>query len=342
MNFQDLDGPFIVAEMSGNHNHSLEQALKIVDAAAEAGVNALKIQTYTADTMTINKSDKEFLISDPNSLWRGESLYSLYQKAYTPWEWHKAIFDRCKEKGIVGFSTPFDFTAIDFLEKLDCPVYKVASFENIDLPLIKRIAQTGKPMIVSTGMANLSELEELVSTAKLNGCSDLTLLKCTSSYPAEPAGTNLLTIPNMRDLFRCNVGLSDHTLGIGVAVASIVLGATVIEKHFTLSREDGGVDAKFSLEPKEMTQLVRECNVAYKSLGTINYSVQKQEEKSLAFRRSLYIVQDMKSGDVISEQNMRSIRPGLGLAPKYYEAVLGKRVKWDVSKGTALSWDLVY
>lgn len=342
MNFQDLDGPFIVAEMSGNHNHSLEQALKIVDAAADAGVNALKIQTYTADTMTINKSDKEFLISDSNSLWRGESLYSLYQKAYTPWEWHKAIFDRCKEKGIVGFSTPFDFTAIDFLEKLDCPVYKVASFENIDLPLIKRIAQTGKPMIVSTGMANLSELEELVCTAKMNGCSDLTLLKCTSSYPAEPAGINLLTIPHMRDLFRCNVGLSDHTLGIGVAVASIALGATVIEKHFTLSREDGGVDAKFSLEPKEMTQLVRECNVAYKSLGTINYNVQKQEEKSLAFRRSLYIVQDMKSGDVISEQNMRSIRPGLGLAPKYYEAVLGKRVKSDVSKGTALSWELIY
>lgn len=342
MNFQDLDGPFIVAEMSGNHNHSLEQALKIVDAAADAGVNALKIQTYTADTMTINKSDKEFLISDSNSLWRGESLYSLYKKAYTPWEWHKAIFDRCKEKGIVGFSTPFDFTAIDFLEKLDCPVYKVASFENIDLPLIKRIAQTGKPMIVSTGMANLSELEELVCTAKMNGCSDLTLLKCTSSYPAEPAGTNLLTIPHMRALFRCNVGLSDHTLGIGVAVASIALGATVIEKHFTLSREDGGVDAKFSLEPKEMTQLVRECNVAYESLGTISYDVQKQEEKSLAFRRSLYIVQDMKSGDVISKKNMRSIRPGLGLAPKYYEAVLGKRVKSDVSKGTALSWELIY
>ena len=342
MNFQDLDGPFIVAEMSGNHNHSLEQALKIVDAAADAGVNALKIQTYTADTMTINKSDKEFLISDSNSLWRGESLYSLYQKAYTPWEWHKAIFDRCKEKGIVGFSTPFDFTAIDFLEKLDCPVYKVASFENIDLPLIKRIAQTGKPMIVSTGMANLSELEELVCTAKMNGCSDLTLLKCTSSYPAEPAGTNLLTIPHMRDLFRCNVGLSDHTLGIGVAVASIALGATVIEKHFTLSREDGGVDAKFSLEPEEMTQLVRECNVAYESLGTISYDVQKQEEKSLAFRRSLYIVQDMKSGDVISKKNMRSIRPGLGLAPKYYEKVLGKRVKSDVSKGTALSWELIY
>lgn len=342
MNFQDLDGPFIVAEMSGNHNHSLEQALKIVDAAADAGVNALKIQTYTADTMTINKSDKEFLISDSNSLWRGESLYSLYKKAYTPWEWHKAIFDRCKEKGIVGFSTPFDFTAIDFLEKLDCPVYKVASFENIDLPLIKRIAQTGKPMIVSTGMANLSELEELVCTAKMNGCSDLTLLKCTSSYPAEPAGTNLLTIPHMRDLFRCNVGLSDHTLGIGVAVASIALGATVIEKHFTLSREDGGVDAKFSLEPEEMTQLVRECNVAYESLGTISYDVQKQEEKSLVFRRSLYIVQDMKAGDVISKKNMRSIRPGLGLAPKYYEEVLGKRVKSDVSKGTALSWELIY
>lgn len=342
MKLQYIDKPFIIAEMSGNHNQSLERALMIVDAAAAAGVHALKIQTYTADTMTIDKSDGEFFISDSNSLWQGESLYSLYQKAYTPWEWHKAIFDRCREKGIIGFSTPFDFTAVDFLETLECPVYKVASFENIDLPLIKRIAQTGKPMVVSTGMANLSELDDLVRTARMNGCSDLTLLKCTSSYPAEPTGSNLLTIPHMRELFQCNVGLSDHTLGIGAAVASVALGATVIEKHFTLSREDGGVDAAFSLEPAEMAQLVRECNVAYESLGTISYDVQKQEEKSLAFRRSLYIVQDMKSGDVISKKNMRSIRPGLGLAPKYYEAVLGKRVKSDVSKGTALSWELIY
>lgn len=341
MKFQDIDKPFIIAEMSGNHNQSLERALSIVDAAASAGVDALKIQTYTADTMTIDKSDGEFFISDTNSLWQGESLYSLYQKAYTPWEWHKAIFDRCREKGIIGFSTPFDFTAVEFLETLECPVYKVASFENIDLPLIKRIAQTGKPMVVSTGMANLSELDDLVRTARMNGCSDLTLLKCTSSYPAEPAGTNLLTIPHMRELFQCNVGLSDHTLGIGAAVASVALGATVIEKHFTLSREDGGVDAAFSLEPAEMAQLVRECKTAYEALGNVSYERQPQEDKSLIFRRSLYIVEDMKAGDIITEKNMRRIRPGLGLAPKYYEAVLGRRVKYDVPGGTALSWEML-
>ena len=342
MNFQKLTKPFIIAEMSGNHNQSLERALSIVDAAALAGADALKIQTYTADTMTINKSDGEFFISDTNSLWKGESLYSLYQKAYTPWEWHKAIFDRCREKGIIGFSTPFDFTAVEFLETLECPVYKVASFENIDLPLIKRIAQTGKPMVVSTGMANLSELDDLVRTARINGCSDLTLLKCTSSYPAEPVGTNLLTIPHMRELFQCNVGLSDHTLGIGAAVASVALGATVIEKHFTLSREEGGVDAAFSLEPAEMAQLVRECKIAYEALGNVSYERQPQEEKSLIFRRSLYIVEDMKAGELITENNMRSIRPGLGLAPKYYGAVLGKRAKYNISKGTALSWELIY
>ena len=341
MKFQDIDRPFIIAEMSGNHNQSLGRALSIVDAAASAGVDALKIQTYTADTMTIDKSDGEFFISDTNSLWQGESLYSLYQKAYTPWEWHKAIFDRCREKGIIGFSTPFDFTAVDFLETLECPVYKVASFENIDLPLIKRIAQTGKPMVLSTGMANLSELDDLVRTARMNGCSDLTLLKCTSSYPAEPVGTNLLTIPHMRQLFQCNVGLSDHTLGIGAAVAGVALGATVIEKHFTLSRVDGGVDAAFSLEPAEMAQLVRECKTAYEALGNVSYERQPQEEKSLIFRRSLYIVEDMKAGDIITEKNMRSIRPGLGLAPKYYEVVLGKQVKYDIPRGTALSWELL-
>lgn len=341
MNFQDRKKPFIIAEMSGNHNHSLERALQIVDAAAESGVDALKLQTYTADTMTINKSDGEFFIEDPNSLWKGESLYSLYQKAYTPWEWHKAIFDRCKEKGIICFSTPFDFTAVDFLEELDCPIYKIASFENIDIPLIKRIAQTGKPMIVSTGMASLSELDDLVRTARENGCQDLTLLKCTSSYPATPEGTNLLTIPHMKKLFKCHVGLSDHTLGIGAAVASVALGATVIEKHFTLSRADGGVDAAFSLEPAEMAQLVRECNTAYEAFGEVSYEVQEQEKKSVVFRRSLYIVEDMKAGEVLTEKNMRSIRPGLGLSPKYYEDLLGKKIRKSVSKGTAISWDLL-
>ena len=341
MDIRSLDKPFIIAEMSGNHNQSLERALEIVDAAAEAGVDALKIQTYTADTMTIDKSDGEFFISDPKSLWEGESLYSLYQKAYTPWEWHRAIFDRCKERGIIGFSTPFDFSAVDFLEELDCPIYKIASFENIDLPLIKRVAQTGKPMIVSTGMANVAELQELVDTARENGCEDLTLLKCTSSYPASPKGSNLLTIPHMKELFKCNVGVSDHTLGIGVAVASMALGARVVEKHFTLSRSDGGVDSAFSLEPIEMAQLVHECNNAVQALGHVSYQMQEQERKSLVYRRSLYVVKDMQAGDVLTSENMRSIRPGLGLSPKYYERLLGKKIKCNVSRGTAIAWDML-
>ena len=336
-----MEKPFIIAEMSGNHNQSLERALHIVDLAAEAGVDALKIQTYTADTITIDKSDGEFFIADKNNLWEGESLYSLYQKAYTPWEWHKAIFDRCKEKGIIGFSTPFDFTAVDFLEELDVPIYKIASFENIDLPLIKRVAQTGKPIIASTGMATLAELDELVTTARENGCTDLTLLKCTSSYPATPEGSNILTIPHMQKLFNCKVGISDHTLGIGAAVASIALGGTVIEKHFCVSRAEGGVDSAFSLEPQEMKQLVQEVHSAYASLGHISYGVTEQEKKSLQFRRSLYVVEDMKAGDVITEKNVRSIRPGLGLPPKYYDVLLGKRVKVDVKRGTALSWDMI-
>ena len=341
MNLQNLNKTFIIAEMSGNHNQSLERAFEIVDAAAGAGVDALKIQTYTADTMTIDKSDGEFFISDPKSLWEGESLYSLYQKAYTPWEWHEAIFDRCKEKGIIGFSTPFDFSAVDFLEELDCPIYKIASFENIDLPLIKRVAQTGKPMIVSTGMANVAEIQELVDTARENGCEDLTLLKCISSYPASPKGSNLLTIPHMKELFKCNVGVSDHTLGIGVAVASMALGARVVEKHFTLSRSDGGVDSAFSLEPTEMAQLVRECNTAVQALGHVSYQMQEQERKSLVYRRSLYVVKDMQAGDVLTSENMRSIRPGLGLSPKYYERLLGKKIKCNVSRGTAIAWDML-
>lgn len=336
-----VNKPFIIAEMSGNHNHSLERALEIVDKAAESGVDALKIQTYTADTITIDKSDGEFFIADKNSLWKGESLYNLYKKAYTPWEWHKAIFDRCKEKGIISFSTPFDFSSVNFLESLDVPFYKIASFENIDLPLIKKVAQTGKPIIASTGMASLAELSELVETVKSNGCTDLTLLKCTSSYPATPEGSNLLTIPHLQQLFDCKVGISDHTLGIGVAVASVALGATVIEKHFCLSRAEGGVDSAFSLEPEEMKMLVKEANAAYQALGKISYGVSEQEKKSLQFRRSLYIVEDMKAGDIITEKNMRSIRPGLGLPPKYYDVLLGKKVKCDVKRGTALRWDMI-
>ena len=333
--------PFIIAEMSGNHNQSLERALAIVDAAAAAGVDAIKIQTYTADTMTLDIDTGEFFIADKDSLWEGESLYHLYEKAYTPWEWHKPIFDRCRDVGILGFSTPFDDTAVDFLEKLSVPFYKIASFENVDLPLVKKVAKTGKPIIVSTGMTTVAELDDLVRTARENGCEDLTLLKCTSSYPASPQGTNLRTIPHMQELFHCRVGLSDHTLGIGVAVASIALGATVIEKHFTLSRAEGGVDAAFSLEPAEMSQLVEECRAAYEALGEIGYMVQEQEKKSLAFRRSLYVAEDMKAGEAFTEKNLRRIRPGLGLAPKYYDIILGRRVNKDVERGTPVQWELM-
>lgn len=333
--------PFIIAEMSGNHNQSLERAIKIIEAAAEAGVSAVKLQTYTADTITIDKRDGEFFISNKDDLWKGQSLYELYQKAYTPWEWHEKLFNRCKELGIMCFSSPFDFTAVDLLEKLDCPCYKIASFENIDLPLIKKVAKTGKPIIASTGMASVSELDDLVKTARENGCTDLTLLKCTSSYPATPEGTNLMTIPHMKELFKCKVGLSDHTLGIGVAVASVALGAEVIEKHFTLSRAEGGVDSAFSMEPQEMAQLVKECNAAYQALGQVSYEPSEQEKKSLKFRRSLYIVKDMRAGEIFSTQNIRSIRPGLGISPKYYEEVLGKQVNFDVKFGTPLKWEFV-
>ena len=333
--------PFIIAEMSGNHNQSLERALAIVDAAADAGVDAVKIQTYTADTMTIDIDTGEFFISDKDSLWKGETLYHLYEKAHTPWEWHKAIFERCKERGIMGFSTPFDDTSVDFLEDLGVPCYKIASFENVDLPLIRKVARTGKPIIASTGMTTVAELSDLVQTVRENGCTDLTLLKCTSSYPASPEGTNLRTIPHMRELFGCAVGLSDHTLGIGAAVASVALGAAVLEKHFTLSRAEGGVDAAFSLEPAEMAQLVRECRTAALALGAVSYERAEQEQKSLQFRRSLYVVEDMKAGDVFTEKNLRRIRPGMGISPKYYDALLGRCVKCDVKRGTPVSWDIV-
>ncbi len=335
------DRPFIIAEMSGNHNQSLERAMKIVEAAAETGVDAIKLQTYTADTMTIDKDTDEFFIADKDSLWQGESLYNLYKKAYTPWEWQEKIFRHAEELGLICFSTPFDDTSVDFLEGIGCPIYKIASFENIDLPLIRKVAKTGKPIIASTGMASVAELDEMVRTAKENGCEDLTMLKCTSSYPATPEGTNLRTIPHMKELFKCKVGLSDHTLGIGAAVASIALGATVIEKHFTLSRADGGVDSAFSLEPEEMKLLVRECTTAYQALGEVQYNMQAQEQKSLQFRRSLYIVEDMKKGDILTEKNLRSIRPGRGLAPKYYDVLLGKKINRDIFRGTGMKWDFV-
>nr|WP_320148142.1 pseudaminic acid synthase [uncultured Anaeromusa sp.] len=330
--------PFIIAEMSGNHNQSLERALAIVDAAAETGVDALKIQTYTAETMTLDLNEREFRINDPKSLWYGRSLYDLYQEAYTPWEWHEAIFKRCREKGIIGFSTPFDSTSVDFLESLEMPLYKIASFENVDLPLLEKVARTGKPIIMSTGMASVAELSEAVDAVREAGCSQLTLLKCTSSYPASPEDSNLRTIPHMKELFQCEVGLSDHTLGLGAAVASIALGATVIEKHFTLSRAEGGVDSAFSLEPHEMKQLVNECRRAFQALGNVSYQRTKAEEKSLQFRRSLYVVEDVQAGDLVTEKNVRAIRPGLGLEPKYLEIARGAHFSQSVPKGTALQW----
>jgi pseudaminic acid synthase len=333
--------PLIVAEMSGNHNQSLDRALEIVEAAAKAGAHALKLQTYTADTMTLDLRDGEFFISDPESLWMGTSLYELYKMAHTPWEWHEPIFDRCRKLGMICFSTPFDDTAVDFLETLASPCYKVASFENTDIPLIQKIASTGKPMIISTGMATVAELDDAVRTAREAGCEDIILLKCTSTYPASPEDSNLLTIPHMRDLFGVHVGISDHTSGIGAAVAGVALGATLIEKHFTLRRADGGVDAAFSLEPGEMRRLVVETERAWAALGKIRYGPLKEEKKSLAFRRSLYVAEDMKAGEVFTKTNLRALRPGNGLSPKYYEVILGRRVKSDTTKGTPVNWDLI-
>lgn len=333
--------PFIIAEMSGNHNQSLERALKIVEAAAKTGAHALKLQTYTPDTMTLDLNEREFHIEDSNSLWAGRSLYELYGEAYTPWEWHKPIFDRARELGITAFSTPFDDTSVDFLESLNVPCYKIASFENTDLPLIRRVAATGKPLIISTGMASIAELDETVSTARDAGCIDLILLKCTSTYPATAQNTNILTIPHMRDLFDCEIGLSDHTMGVGVSVASVVLGASVIEKHFTLNRSDGGVDSTFSMEPAEMVQLVVESERAWQAIGDIQYGPTQAEEKSLQHRRSLYVVQDIKAGEVLTIDNVRAIRPGLGLPPKYLELVIGKTVKQDVNRGYPVSWDIL-
>ncbi|NCI49069.1 pseudaminic acid synthase [Sediminibacterium roseum] len=333
--------PFVIAEMSGNHNQSLEKALAIVDAAAAAGAHAVKLQTYTPDTLTIDVRHGEFCIEDPKSLWYKRNLYELYREAMTPWEWHKALFDRAKEKGIFCFSTPFDDTAVDFLEELDMPVYKVASFENNHLPLLKKIARTGKPVIMSTGISELADIEIAVRTLRDNGCKDLVLLKCTSTYPATPENTNVRTIPHLATLFNCMVGLSDHTLGIGASVAAVALGARVIEKHFTLDRSEGGVDSAFSMEPNEFRSLVDETERCFLSLGEVKYGILPDEQKSKTFKRSIYVVEDMNEGDVFTEQNIRIIRPGLGMAPKYMENVLGKKINRSVKKGTALTFDLI-
>ena len=333
--------PLIIAEMSGNHNRSMERAMALVDVAAKAGAHALKIQTYTADTMTLDLRQGEFMVSDPDSLWAGKSLYELYQQAYTPWDWHKPIFERAAAHGMLAFSTPFDETAVDFLETLGVPCYKIASFENTDLPLIRRVAATGKPMIISTGMATVAELELSVKTVREAGCKDLVLLKCTSTYPAEPVNTNLQTIPHMRELFGCEIGLSDHTMGVGASVAAVALGACVIEKHFTLSRAEGGVDAAFSLEPAELASLVLETRRAFDALGQVRYGPTTAEKASIVFRRSLYVVKDIAAGEALTKDNVRAIRPGLGLAPRHYEAVVGKCARELIKAGTALSWGLI-
>ncbi|MBQ8707329.1 MAG: pseudaminic acid synthase [Succinivibrionaceae bacterium] len=341
MKFFEDDSPFIIAEMSGNHNQSLEKALKIVDLAAEAGVNALKMQTYTADTITLDSSGEDFFISDPKSLWKGRTLYDLYTEAYTPWEWHKEIFTHAGEKGLKCFSTPFDVTAVEFLEELDCPCYKVASFENTDLPLISAIASTGKPMIVSTGMATISDIDRLLNTAARSGCSDVTLLKCTSCYPAPPSSCNILTIPHMKATFGTRVGISDHTMGIGVSLASIPLGGRVIEKHFTDSRAEGGVDSAFSMEPAEMKMLVEESRTIYEALGQVTYGATEAETSSAKHRRSLYFTRDMKEGEIIQDGDVRSVRPGFGLPTEFIDVVKGRKVTRDVTKGTRVSWDAI-
>ncbi|MBN2839418.1 MAG: pseudaminic acid synthase [Coriobacteriia bacterium] len=333
--------PLVIAEMSGNHNHSLERALEIVDAAARAGAHALKLQTYTADTLTLDVADGDFLITDPGSLWTGRSLHELYREAYTPWEWHEALFARAREHGMIPFSTPFDDTAVDFLEDLDAAVHKIASFENTHIPLIRKIASTGKPIIMSTGMATADELAESVAAAREAGCEHLVLLKCTSTYPATPENTNLATIPDMRERFGCHIGLSDHTLGIGVSVAAVAFGAVAVEKHFTLRRADGGVDSAFSMEPEEMAALVTETERAWQAIGHVSYGPTEAEKKSLQFRRSLYVAEDMRAGDVFTPESLRVVRPGMGLAPKHYDEVLGRRITRDAAKGTAVGWDLV-
>lgn len=315
--------------------------MALVDAAAAAGVHALKLQTYTPDTITLDVHEREFFITDKNSLWQGNSLYNLYQHAMTPWEWHKPIFDYANSKGMLALSSPFDLTAVDFLESLNVPCYKIASFENIDHGLLAAVAKTGKPVIMSTGMATQAELAESVEVLRDNGCKDLILLKCTSNYPARPIDANLRTIPHLAQLFNCQVGLSDHTLGVGVAVAAVALGATVIEKHFVLDRAGGEVDAEFSLEPAELKMLVEEVERAHDALGSINYGCTIHESGSRVFRRSLYVSADMKAGEIFSNQNIRSVRPGLGLPPKFLNQLIGKAVKVDVCKGTPVSWDLI-
>jgi pseudaminic acid synthase len=333
--------PFIIAELSGNHQQSLELALAMVEAAAKAGAHAIKLQTYTADSMTLDVQSTDFVIQEEDSLWHGESLHGLYQKAATPYEWHEILFAKAKSLGMTAFSSPFDEAAVDFLDSLGVPCFKIASFELTDIPLIKKAASKGKPLIMSTGMASLSEIEQAVSAARGAGCEQIALLKCTSTYPALATNTNLLTIPHLRDAFGCQVGLSDHTAGTGVSVAAVALGATIIEKHFVLDRSAGGVDAEFSLEPQELSALVTETKRAWQAMGQVIYGGTLAEEKSKQYRRSIYVCKDIKAGQLLTTSNLRIVRPAFGLAPKHWEDVLGKKAKCDLSKGTPLSWGML-
>ena len=335
------DRPLVIAELSGNHNKSFSRVMKLIEAAADCGVDAIKIQTYTADTITINSNKLDFIINNPGSPWHKKTLYDLYADAHTPWEWHEEIISYAEKLNLFWFSSPFDKTAINFLEKFNPQIYKIASPEIVDLELIKACSQTEKGLIISTGMASISEIHQAVETARKNGCKNLCLLKCTSGYPTSPNQMNLSTINNLKSIFNCPVGLSDHTLGITVPITSIACGAKVIEKHFTLSRKDGGPDSHFSLEPNEMKDLVNSVKVAYQAIGQVSYEIQEDEKPSLQGRRSLYIVKDIKEGEQLSHENVRSIRPGYGLNPSMLDFVIGKKVNKNIDAGSALNLNMI-
>ena len=331
--------PFIIAELSANHNQSLERALELVKKAAESGADAVKLQTYTADTMTFNLKSDEFMIRDETSPWNVRHIYDLYHEAHTPWDWHEQIFNYAKELNLLAFSSPFDDTAVDFLESLDVPAYKIASFECIDTQLIKKVASTGKPMIISTGMASSDEIDDAVETAKINGCTDLCLLKCTSTYPASPKYANVSSIDAMRSKYKCEVGLSDHTLGVGVACAAISYGASIVEKHITLNSNEDGIDSSFSMDPKDFSLLVSETNKAWESKGKVHFGETDSEKNSRKRRRSLYFSEDLSEGTLISEAHIKRVRPGNGLKPKYYEEIIGKTLNKNVKMGQPIKWD---
>lgn len=331
--------PFVIAELSANHNGSLERALEIMTAASDAGADAVKLQTYTADTITIDHDGPGFTIE--GGLWDGYTLHALYEEAHTPWEWHEALFARGRELGLIVFSSPFDASAVDFLESLNAPAYKIASFELIDLPLIRKVAATGKPMIMSTGMASLADIDEAVSAARDSGAGEIALLHCTSGYPTPADEADLRTIPHLGESFGLVTGLSDHTPGVGAPVAAVALGASIIEKHFTLDRTDGGPDAAFSLEPGEFHVMCDSVKLGWQALGGVRYDRTNAETGNLQFRRSLYIVADMAAGDVLTVENLRSIRPGFGLPPKYIDMLLGKRINRNIARGTPMSWDVI-